>query len=202
MADPGRRAAHRRHRRTCAVAGRPSHRLRPLVCGRAVLRRHHRLPRTARRRGPVLGAAACAVCGLRCLATHFPGRAGRTRDGGCRRAAGLLDEPIGRPTGGQRAATRLPASAAAQRRRRIGDIPYRFGHPSQARRPVPRVGRHRVHGAASRRRCGAAQGGKRRRHPIGHAGRRAHRGRTGPADRLFRQYSGAAQRLTWQSHAA
>ena len=43
------RAAHRRHRRTRAVAGRPSHRLRPLVGGRAVRRRHHRLPRTARR---------------------------------------------------------------------------------------------------------------------------------------------------------
>ena len=39
-------------------------------------------------------------------------------------------------------------------------------------------------------------------HPAGHPGRRAHRGRIGPTDRLFRQHPGAAQRPDRQPDAA
>ena len=191
-----------RHQGACAVAGRPSHRVRPLVGGRAVRRRDHRLPRASRRRGPVVGAASGAVRRLRCLATHFlwasravrsqrsPPSSGTTG----RQLAGLPEDSGLRPD--------FPRPPLPSGDGESVDIPYRLGYPRQARRPVPRIGRHRVHGAASRRRGGAAQGGKRRRHPIGHAGRRAHRSRIGPADRLFRQHPGAAQRLARQPDAA
>ncbi len=202
MADPGRRAPHRRGRRACAVAGRPPHRLRPLVGRRAVRRRDDRLSGPPRRRGSVVGAVAHPVRRLRCLATGFPRRARRSGVRDRRRATGLLDTSAGRPPGGQRPATRLPAPATAQRRRRIGHLQHRCGHPGQARRPMPRTGRHRVHGPASRRRGGAAQGGKRRRHPTRHTGGRAHRSRTRSADRLLRQPCGVAQRLSRQPDAA
>ena len=68
MADPGRRARHRRPRRG-AVAGRPPHRLRPLVGRRAVRRRDDGVPGPPRRRSAVVGAASCSVRRLRCLAT-------------------------------------------------------------------------------------------------------------------------------------
>ena len=59
--------------RARAVAGGPSHRLRPLVGGCAVRRRDHRVPGPARRGSPVLGAAACAVRRLRGVAGDVPG---------------------------------------------------------------------------------------------------------------------------------
>lgn len=82
------------------------------------------------------------------------------------------------------------ADYAAWQRTFLGDA----GGQGQARRGVPRIGHHRVHAAANGGRRRAAQGRWRRGHSAGHPGSRSHRSRIGPADRLFRQHPGAAQR--------